>query len=81
MERFAQFVSQLLLSALTEVMRDTAITSATVCVRDRISVCAHTHGVTENATTVTPAIMQMAYFAFVITDKQNLVRIKQGLTD
>lgn len=32
MERFAQFVSQLLLSALSEVMPDTAITTATVCV-------------------------------------------------
>lgn len=31
MERFAQFVSQLLLSAATEVMPDTANTPATVC--------------------------------------------------
>lgn len=39
-ERFAQFVSQLLLSALTEVMPDTTITTATVyvwrCVRELI---------------------------------------------
>lgn len=39
MERFAQFVSQLLLSALTEVMPDTSITTATVCVC--VCVCKH----------------------------------------
>lgn len=45
MERFAQFVSQLLLSSLDEVMPDTSITTATVCVAqactewENISVC------------------------------------------
>lgn len=52
MERFAQFVSQLLLSALTEVMPDTTNT-ATVCVckhaqNMRISVCASTKSMEGN---------------------------------
>lgn len=40
MERFAQFVSQLLLSALTEVMPDTTTTTATVYVYVTVCVCA-----------------------------------------